>query len=146
MEDKQEGLKKKLEDKGYKFTLQREVVIDVFKENKGKHLKVEEVYKLVKEKNYKIGFATIYRTLNLLERIGVIGKLEVEDGPALYEYSDEIEKGKKCHLICLNCNSIIDIDKSMFDVLEERIQKKYNFKLEASILNFYGICEDCTGK
>lgn len=67
MEHKDE-LKKKLEDKGYKFTSQREVVIEVFKENKGKHLKVEQVYNYVKEKQYKIGFATIYRTLSLLEK------------------------------------------------------------------------------
>lgn len=142
MEYKDE-LKKKLEDKGYKFTLQREAVIDVLKENKGKHLKVEDVYRLVKEKKYKIGFATIYRTLKLLDRIGIIGRLEVEEGPALYEYSDQIQQGKKCHLICVNCNSIIDIDKSMFDDLEQLIEKQYNFKIQSSILDFYGICKNC---
>ncbi|AND83951.1 transcriptional repressor [Clostridium tyrobutyricum] len=145
MEHKDE-LKKKLEDKGYKFTSQREVVIEVFKENKGKHLKVEQVYNYVKEKQYKIGFATIYRTLSLLEKMGIIGKLEIEDGPALYEYSDQIEKGKKCHMICIKCNSVIDIDKSMFDCLEERIKKQYGFKLESSILDFYGICKNCREK
>lgn len=144
MSNQREILKKKVEKGGYKYTAQRKIVIDVLRENKGKHLKAEEIYKLVKVKDPKIGFATIYRTLNLLSDLGIVGRLELGDEVDRFEYRDKIRKDEKYHLICENCNRIVDIDRNIFKRTKEMIQKKYGFKIEKSDLSFYGICKDCS--
>jgi Fur family ferric uptake transcriptional regulator len=64
-----------MKEKGFKFTEQRQTILDIMAENSGKHLSAEEIYGLVKEKNGRIGLATVYRTLLLMERLGIVAKL-----------------------------------------------------------------------
>ncbi|KUK08004.1 MAG: Fe2+/Zn2+ uptake regulation protein, partial [Caldanaerobacter subterraneus] len=65
-------LKEKLKEKGFKLTTQRRVILDVIMENKDKHLSSEEIYDLVKRKYPEIGLATVYRTLQLFEELGLV--------------------------------------------------------------------------
>jgi Fur family ferric uptake transcriptional regulator len=146
MSEKEDTFKKIIEDKGYKYTAQRKMIVDVLKENKGKHLRVQDIYELVRKKDSKIGFATIYRTINLLDEVGIIDKLDVGDKYIRYEYLDSVHKDKKCHFMCVRCNSIFDIDKVVVENKFSEIEDKYNFKLEGLDLTFYGICRDCLEK
>lgn len=71
-----EKLKEELKSKGYKLTPQRRAIIDMIKKHEGSHLTTEELYDLVKEECPEIGLATVYRTVQLLEEMGVIYKLD----------------------------------------------------------------------
>lgn len=66
-------------EKGYKLTEQRQAVLDAIVKNKGSHLSSEEIFKLVKKTHPEIGLATIYRTLPLLEEMGLISKIHLDD-------------------------------------------------------------------
>ena len=76
---------KALGDNGYKTTTQRVLVYDILKENKDQHLSTEEIYDLIKNKNPKMGIATIYRTLQLFEEIRLVYKHNFDDGYSRYE-------------------------------------------------------------
>ena len=69
------ALKEDLKNKGYKLTPQRRAIVDTIVESEGKHLTAEEIYDEVKKSCPEIGLATVYRTILLLEDIGILCKL-----------------------------------------------------------------------
>ena len=78
-------LKEDLKNKGYKLTPQRRSIVDTIIENEGSHLTVEEIYDKVKIQCPEIGLATVYRTVMLLEEMGIVYKLDLDDGCSRYE-------------------------------------------------------------
>ena len=80
-----EKLKNSLKEKGYKLTPQRRAIVDMIIKNEGSHLTTEELYNLVKKVCPEIGLATVYRTVLLLEEMGIVTKLDLNDGCGRYE-------------------------------------------------------------
>ena len=78
-------LKEKLKKTGFKITPQRRAIIEVLLENRYYHLSSEEIYDKVRENCPEIGLATVYRTMQLLDEIGAISKLNLDDGCIRYE-------------------------------------------------------------
>ena len=78
-------VKKILKDAGYKYTKQRARVYEVFLKNQDKHLTTEEVYNLVAEKDPEMGIATIYRTVQLFHKLGILDQIAFDDNILRYE-------------------------------------------------------------
>jgi len=133
-----------LKEKGYKLTPQRRAVVDIIIENEGNHLTVEEIYDEVKKECPEIGLATVYRTVQLLDELGVICKISLNDGCNRYELIHEYENHQHHHLICSECGKIIEVEGDLLDSLESSIQKKYNFIVKNHSVKFFGVCSDCT--
>lgn len=142
--EKIENLKRILKEKGYKLTPQRRSILDEIIKNEGSHLTTEEIYDLVKVNCPEIGLATVYRTVQLLEEMGVLYKLDLDDGCSRYELCDEDESHQHHHLICQNCGKVIEVEGDLLEELEQGIEKKYNFKIKNHSLKFYGICDNCS--
>ncbi|HAR85867.1 MULTISPECIES: Fur family transcriptional regulator [Clostridium] len=142
--EKIENLKLILKEKGYKLTPQRRSILDEIIKNEGSHLTTEEIYDLVKVNCPEIGLATVYRTVQLLEEMGVLYKLDLDDGCSRYELCDEDESHQHHHLICQNCGKVIEVEGDLLEELEQGIEKKYNFKIKNHSLKFYGICDNCS--
>jgi Fur family ferric uptake transcriptional regulator len=141
-----EKLKSNLKENGYKLTPQRRAIVDVIIRNEGNHLTTEELYDLVKLECPEIGLATVYRTVQLLECIGVVCKLDLNDGCNRYELVHEEENHQHHHLICTVCNNVIEVKGDLLDTLEHEIEEEYKFKVKNHSLKFYGICSDCLRK
>lgn len=139
---------KTLGDKGYKTTIQRSLVYDILAENKDQHLSTEEVYELIKDKNPKMGIATIYRTLQLFEEIGLVYKHNFDDGCSRYEIlsPNSSEVHQHHHLLCKKCGKIIEVKEDLMNSLEEIIEKQYNFEILNHVVKFTGICSQCRYK
>lgn len=139
---------KTLGDKGYKTTTQRSLVFDILTENKDQHLSTEEVYELIKNKNPKMGIATIYRTLQLFEEIGLVYKHNFDDGCSRYEILSPNSSGihQHHHLLCKKCGKIIEVKEDLMNSLEEIIEKQYNFEILNHVVKFTGICSQCRNK
>lgn len=138
-----EKLKSNLKEKGYKLTPQRRAIVDIIIKMEGKHLTAEEIYDLVKIDCPEIGLATVYRTVQLLEELGVVSRLDLNDGCNRYELIHEDENHQHHHLICTNCGKVIEVEEDLLEGLEEDIQLKYKFLIKNHSLKFYGLCEDC---
>lgn len=138
--------KRRLKDKGYKLTPQRRAVLDVIIENEGKHLSTEEIFEYVRKECPEIGLATVYRTLQLLEGIGLIFKMNLDDGKNRYELSHAEEDHHHHHLICVKCGKLTEVQGDLLDGLEKEVEKKYDFKVTNHILKFYGYCSECRKK
>lgn len=139
-------LKEDLKKKGYKLTPQRRAIVDTIIQSEGKHLTAEEIYDEVKKICPEIGLATVYRTIQLFEQIGLVSKLQLNDGCSRYEIVHSDERHMHHHLICNICNAVIEVEDDLLEQLEERIKKQYKFKILDHSVKFYGICEECQKK
>ncbi|SNX55328.1 Fur family transcriptional regulator [Thermoanaerobacterium sp. RBIITD] len=140
-----DDIKESLKRKGFKLTTQRRAILDVIIENREKHLSSEEIYDLVKEKYPEIGLATVYRTLQLFDDLGVIYKLNFDDGRSRYELYHN-EDHQHHHLICLKCGSVIEMEGDLLENLEEAIESTKNFEIVDHNVKFFGYCSKCKAK
>ena len=141
-----ELLKENLKQKGYKLTPQRRAIVDVIIEKEGEHLTAEEIYDEVKKICPDIGLATVYRTVLLLEEIGVIFKLDLNDGCSRYELVHSEEEHRHHHLVCNECKAVFEVQDDLLDELEYRIENTYGFKILDHSVKFFGICANCCKK
>jgi Fur family ferric uptake transcriptional regulator len=138
-----EKLKSNLKEKGYKLTPQRRSIVDIIISNEGNHLTTEELYDLVRVECPEIGLATVYRTVQLLEELGVVSKLDLNDGCYRYELVRDDENHQHHHLICSECGKVIEVQGDLLEELEQEIENKYEFEIKNHSVKFYGICSEC---
>lgn len=131
----------KLKEKGYKLTPQRKVVIDIILRDNHRHLNTEEIYEQVKKTYPNIGLATVYRTLIVLDELGIITRMNFDDGCIRYEMNSD--EHQHHHLICKNCGRVIEVMEDLLEDLEVTVEQKYRFKIIDHNLKIYGLCEDC---
>lgn len=138
-----EQLKAYLLKSGLRYTKQREAILKEFLKAKG-HISAAELYKKVSERFSKIGFATVYRTLNVLKKCGLAEEKSFGAGTARFEKS--VTKNHHDHFICENCGTIIEFFSPEIEKLQDEIAKKYNFSIKRHDLDIYGLCEKCKKK
>lgn len=135
----------RLLERGHKLTPQRWAIISIFLVNKGRHLSADDVYTMLKEAYPNNGIATVYRTLDLLEEIGVLKKLDFGDGRARYEVADD-DTHHHHHLVCTCCGKITEFEDDLLDSVETTIERKTGFSIRDHVLKFYGLCANCQAK
>lgn len=145
MENTMEILKEKLKATGFKITPQRRAIIEVLIQNEKSHLSSEEIYDKVRVNCPEIGLATVYRTMQLLDEINGISKLNLDDGCIRYEINIEGEDAHH-HLICNDCGAIIEVREDLLDAIESQVEEKYGFVVQNHDLKFYGKCQVCKNK
>jgi Fur family transcriptional regulator, ferric uptake regulator len=135
---------------GYRITTARKAIVALLADS-DMHLSAEDIYQQIHSRYPRIGFTTIYRTLELLVRIGAILKLEFGDRRARYEMADKsAQKPHHHHLVCLGCRRIIDYTDFIKEELEflrraERgLSRKYQFAIASHVIQFYGKCRECS--
>ena len=138
--------KEKLKQKGCKLTLQRRSVLDVLIKHCNEHLSTEEIYDFVKENYPEIGLATVYRTVQLFEEMGIVDRLNFDDGCSRFELSSEATVHHHHHLICESCNKVFEVENDLLEEIEKEIERKYKFKIHDHNVMFYGVCKDCEQK
>ena len=139
-----EELKLKLKDEGFKLTHQRRNIVEVLLSANGKHMSSEEIYDIVKKDCPEIGLATVYRTLQVLDKLGYTNKLNLYDGCVRYELSLDKNAHNHHHLVCKKCSKIIEVEEDLLDQLEDVIKEKYGFDVENHDVKFNGYCSNCS--
>jgi Fur family ferric uptake transcriptional regulator len=87
--------------------------------------------------------ATIYRSLHLLESIGMVKRFDLGDGVARYELVGTDDDGHHHHLICLRCSEVVEIDHCFPRALEEQIARHNGYTGVTHRLEFFGVCPRC---
>ena len=128
---------------GKRLTPQRLKVLNLFENiGAGNHLSAEEVHAKLIKSSSKVSLATIYRTLRLLVKMGLLHELEISEGGHRYELLSN-ETADHHHLICIRCGRTEEFENE--EVLEAgKVAAKVNgFKLIESSLNVRAICPNC---
>lgn len=139
-------LKKKIREHKYKFTTQRQVILQAFLDSKENHMSAEDVYELVRDENPEIGLATVYRSLELFTSLELLKKLDFGDGRSRYELNDHSMNHSHHHLICLGCGKVVEFSYDFLNEIKEKIKKENGFAIVDYQLKFYGYCKDCAKK
>lgn len=138
-----DNLKSGLKKEGYKLTYQREAILQAILKNRDEHLSSEEIYNIVSKDYPEIGIATVYRAMQLFEKLHIVYKLNFDDGFSRYELNLGTEDHHHHHLICLKCNKVIEVKLDLLDSLEKEIEKDGKFSIIDHNVKFYGYCSDC---
>lgn len=87
--------------------------------------------------------ATVYRSLHLLEDMGLVRRYDFGDGTARFEVARDGQHGHHHHLVCTNCWTIVEIDDCLAAEWEQRIARSSGFKQITHKLEFFGLCPRC---
>ena len=130
-----------LKKKSLKFTIQREVILEALY-NSDEHLDPESLHHFIQKRfpKLKIGIATIYRTLSLLEESSMVSSLSFGSDGKKYEL---IIKEHHDHLICIKCGSITEFVDEKIEERQHIIAKELDFEMQDHSMQIYGICKNC---
>ena len=129
----------RLGEQGYRLTPQRMMVLAAI-ENSDHHISAEEIFSQVVAKYPHLNISTVYRTLELLHRLGLVTQTDLGGGRVRYHPAD---KGHHHHLVCQECGKVIDLDESVLDHLKMLLRRDYKFEPDIRHLAFFGLCDDC---
>jgi Fur family transcriptional regulator, ferric uptake regulator len=131
-----------MRDHGLKATRQREDILRAFL-GADRHVGVEEILRLVRLQNPRIGHATVYRTMRLLVDCGLAEEHHFGDGVTLFEPARGDGRGHHDHLICLDCGTIVEFEEPVIEQLQDQVAHKHGFALSHHRMELYGLCADC---
>ena len=125
---------------GYRLTPQRMMILSAIEGGDG-HISAEEIYAQVAAKYPHVNISTVYRTLELLKRLGLVTETDLGDGRLRYHPA---EKGHHHHLVCTECGVVIDLDESVLARLEDVLLHRYNFSADLKHMAIFGRCANCS--
>ena len=130
--------REKLRGSGYRLTPQRELILRAV-EDLG-HATPDEVLARVREQSSAVNVSTVYRTLEVLEELGLVRHAHLSDRAPTYHSVTEHEH---FHLVCRNCHRIVSVEPDVLAPLRERLRQEHAFVVDVGHLAVFGTCEEC---
>jgi len=127
-----------LHENGYKITPQRMTVCEIILSSKS-HPTAEQIYEEVKREHPTISLATVYQTLHLLTKLGVIQELGFSDKVTRYEPN----VSPHINVICQKCGEIYDYEAKSVKEMWTKIIGELKFKTIGQRLDIYRYCDRC---
>lgn len=135
-----EKAKTVLRQKGYKLTGPRLAILDHMAKENG-HPDVQEIFEGIRSGYPGIGIATVYRTVDLLVKAGLVRPLVLKNNQVRYELNWPGDHHH--HMVCKECGEIAEFASCNFITISEEIEDITRFKIEEHTLEVYGHCPDC---
>lgn len=126
-----------LRERGLRLTPQRQLVLDAVRELG--HATPEQVHARVQNIAAGVNITTVYRTLELLEELGLVTHAHLSHGAPTYHAGDD----PHVHLVCKTCGGIEEIGISRLHPLAEAIRADRGFRIDEAHVSFVGICAAC---
>jgi Fur family ferric uptake transcriptional regulator len=133
------GWQTRLRSSGHRLTPQRELVLAAVEELG--HATPDQVYAQVRTKSQSINLSTVYRTLELLDELGLIRHAHLTDRAPTYHSATDHEHA---HLICRNCRTVISIARPEFEAALRDLVQEHGFTPDYGHLTVFGVCTNCT--
>ncbi len=133
-----------LKSSGFKATLPRIKILELFQQSTQRHLTAEDVYKLLLAEGSDIGLATVYRVLMQFEQAGILARNHFEAGKAVFE----LNEGKHHdHLVCVSCGRVEEFFDAEIEKRQQQIAAERGYKLHDHALSLYVVCnrDGCSG-
>jgi Fur family ferric uptake transcriptional regulator len=134
------ALKSRLRGQAHKITGPRAAILEILRKHPHPLTNREILAALPKG---ECDLATIYRSMHLLEKMGMVKRFDFGDGAARFELVGEGDDGHHHHLVCTRCSAVVEIGECFPVEIEQRIGAANGFKAVTHKLEFFGICPDC---
>jgi len=132
-------LRAKLRDSGYRLTPQRELILAAV--DALGHATPDEVLAEVRTHSSAVNASTVYRTLEVLEGLGLVRHAHLSDRAPTYHTVTDHEH---FHIVCRNCQKVVSVDPHMLDALATGLREKHAFVIDVGHLTVFGHCESCS--
>ena len=132
-----------LQERKLKLTPHRQLILDVFLNHEG-HRSVEDIYRVVRKQDPRVGYTTVYRTMKILVDCGLAREIDLADGITRYEHLYNHEHHD--HMICMQCGQSIEFYDPGIETLQDEASAQLGFKVLDHRLQIYGLCRDCRGE
>jgi Fur family ferric uptake transcriptional regulator len=132
-----------LQERKLKLTPHRQLILDVFLNHEG-HRSVEDIYRVVRKQDPRVGYTTVYRTMKILVDCGLAREIDLADGITRYEHLYNHEHHD--HMICMHCGRSIEFYDPGIETLQDEASAQLGFKVLDHKLQIYGLCRDCRGE
>ena len=113
-------------------------VLDLLKQLESA-ISAQDLYAQLKQRQIRIGLATVYRALDSLKLEGAVQMRTLPNGESLYSPAQT----DKHHLTCLRCDRSIEVAECPVHALEHHLNESHQFQIFYHTLEFFGLCEDC---
>lgn len=133
-------LRQTLHRRGLRMTPQRQLVLDAVSDLG--HATPEAVCAHVQETAPAVNITTVYRTLDLLEQLGVVRHTHLGHGAPTYATSEH----EHVHLVCHRCGDVGEVDAGALDDLASALADRSGFRLDATHVALSGLCHDCAAR
>jgi len=131
-------LASRLHSLGYRLTPQRQLVLRAVE--KLGHATPDEILVEVQQHASAVNVSTIYRTLEVLEELGLVRHAHLSDrAPTYHSVSDH----EHFHLVCRNCHRVISVDPDVVAPLASRLREEQGFVIDVGHLAIFGECVEC---
>lgn len=130
--------RERLRGSGYRLTPQRELILTAV--DRLGHATPDEVLTEVRQHSQAINISTVYRTLEVLEELGLVRHAHLSDRAPTYH---SVRDHTHFHLVCRNCREVVSVDADVVAPLVDRLATDFDFEADVGHLTIFGSCTTC---
>ena len=134
------GWQSELRARGYRLTPQRQLVLEAVTELG--HATPEDIVSRVRQVASGVNISTVYRTLELLEGLGLVNHAHLGHGAPTYHAASE---RAHVHLVCARCDRVDEVPADLLDDVARRLREERGFDVDRAHVALSGVCPDCHG-
>src|SRR5436305_660230 len=129
-----------LTQKNLRLTAQRQAIIETAFSTR-QHFTAEQLLEWSRRRDKSVSRATVYRTLPLLTESGLVREMDFGKDHKFYD-PNYAEHPRHNHIICQDCEKIVEFESSKIEKLENEISQRLGFSLKSHRLQITAICEE----
>ena len=134
--------KSTLHSQGMRLTGQRKLILQVL-EDAGGHLDAEAVFERAHKRDERVSLATVYRTLELLKKMGLVDQ-HYTSREHLREVYEPVGADEHYHFSCIKCGKVIEFQSPMIDRARKQLAKELGINILHACACFEGYCASCS--
>jgi Fe2+ or Zn2+ uptake regulation protein len=134
-----------LRQRGIRLTRQRRVILEVM-DSAEQHLDVDQILERAKKVDPEVHLVTVYRTIDLLKRQGLIDELDLLHLRGDRHYYETHGPRDHIHVACLRCGKVREFESRLYEQLKQQIANDCDIQVTVSRTEVGGICNDCLAK
>ncbi|WP_091551004.1 Fur family transcriptional regulator [Micromonospora pattaloongensis] len=132
------SLAEMLRSRGLRLTAQRQLILEAVYELG--HATPEQVHSAVREVAAGVNITTIYRTLELLEELGLVTHTHLSHGSPTYHRAGA---DQHVHLVCRSCGTVTELDPALLEPLARQLEERQGFSVDIGHVALFGVCRQC---
>ena len=134
-----DAFRAELHAKGWRMTPQREIILETFQNlPEGEHISAEDLHEILQQRGENISLSTIYRTVKLMARMGILRELELAEDRKHYEINQP-RPYHHHHLLCVKTNQVLEFKDDRILKISQKVAERYGFKVLDCQLTIVGI-------
>lgn len=131
-----------LSARGIRMTRQRRTILGVI-ETADRHLDAAQILRKARRQEPDVDRVTIYRTLALLKRHGLIDELDLMHLQGEKHFYERKTPREHLHMTCLRCGRVTEFESRLFDNLKKQVQTECRFHIVVTRMEIGGYCAQC---